>query len=480
MWSINKTLKIPYYQQIYEQIIQAIQTGELNPGDTLPPERTLAALYKVNRSTIVRALDELVSLGWITRRQGSGTQIAEGRWGSRQLSMHHWRHLLTNTSLKEDPYLIEIKKQQALQDSLDLYAGDLPDSLIPDFEFPSITWEKVLKEEKKLTSTGYQPLKAWLLAHLGTQLNLPIDHQDLLITSGSTQGISLLMQVLLEAGDAIGTEDPSFLFSIPLFSSLRIRLIGLKQDNEGILPHELETAIQNKRIKLLYLNPTHQNPTGQTMSLTRRKQIIAICQKYQLPIIEDDVFSELAFGELLPSLKSLAPEQVIYVGSLSKLFGPSIKIGWLLAPKKLITSLADAKKSMDIDTALFPQWLATIALSSSAYQQQQAQLISELKQRSDQFIQALDSLKTDWTFKPISGGLYYWLTWQHQTLTRKDWQLFLEENLLIAPAFLFSSDTMSVRINYTRIASDDLENFKHKLSIITQRLREDARNERNN
>ena len=480
MWSIDKTINIPYYQQICEQIIQAIQSGELSPGDSLPPERTLATMYEVNRSTIVRALEELVSLGWITRRQGSGTQIAEGRWGSRQLSMHHWRHLLTNTSLKEDPYLTEIKKQQVQTDALDLYAGDLPDILIPDFEFPAITWEKVLKEEKKLTTTGYQPLKVWLLSHLATQLALPIDNQDLLITSGSTQGISLLMQVLLEAGDAIGTEDPSFLFSIPLFSSLGIRLIGLKQDNEGILPHELETAIQNKRIKLLYLNPTHQNPTGQTMSLTRRKQIIAICQKYQLPIIEDDVFSELAFGELLPSLKSLAPEQVIYVGSLSKLFGPSIKIGWLLAPKKLITSLANAKKSMDIETALFPQWLATIALSSPAYQQQQTQLISELKQRSEQFIQAMDSLKTDWTFKPISGGLYYWLTWQHQTLTRKDWQIFLEENLLIAPAFLFSSDTMSVRINYTRIASADLELFKYKMSVITQRLRKDSSNERNN
>ena len=480
MWSLDKSSTVPYYQQICEQIITSIQTGELNPGDTLPPERQLASLYEVNRSTIVRALEELVSLGWITRRQGSGTRVAEGRWGSRQLSMQHWRQLLSTSSLKEDPYLASLKQHQGQTEALDLYTGDLPASLIPDFKFPSITWERVLQEERKLSLTGYSPLKEWLLTHLERQLVCSLESQDLLVTSGSTQGISLLMQVLLEAGDTIATEDPSFLFALPLFSSLGIHLVGIKQDNEGILPRELESAIQQKRIKLLYLNPTHQNPTGHTMSLQRRKQIIAICEKHQLPIIEDDVFGELAFDRLLPSLKSLAPEQVIYVGSLSKLLGPSIKIGWLLAPKNLITTLAHAKKSMDIETDLFPQWLATEALTSPDYPLQQTKLINELKKRNEQFLQAISALKADWSFQPITGGLYYWLTWKHQPLTRKDWQLFLDENLLIAPSFLFSSDTMSVRINYTRLTTIDLEQFKQTMSHVTNKLRKAEINERNN
>jgi DNA-binding transcriptional MocR family regulator len=474
MWKINKQDKTPLYQQITSQIIQAIQQGQLMPGDKLPPERQLSQLYGVNRSTVVRALEELVSLGWITRKQGSGTRVAQGRWGSRQLLMNQWRALLSSPFLKEDPYVSELKKKQTQTGTIDLYTGDLPEELIPDFEFPAITWEQVLYEEKKIHPTGYLPLKKHLLNHLAEEFHLPITGQDLLITSGSTQGIFLLIQVLLDAGSYMATEDPSFLFALPLFASLGIHLVGIKQDEEGIDCHDLEQAIQTKKIKLLYLNPNHQNPTGKTMSLARRKAIVALCEKYHLPIIEDDVFSELGFDETLPSLKSLAPDQVIYVGSLSKLFGSTIKIGWLLAPQTLITSLASAKKRMESDTDLFPQLLATAALTSSNYKQKQIHLLQELRRRSQNFETLMQPFASDWTYIPIQGGLYYWLTWQHQALTRKDWQLFLEENLLTAPAFLFSNDTMSVRINYTRLSDAQLSIFQTSLLRITEKIRKDA------
>lgn len=479
MWSIDKETKTPLYQQISGQIIQAIQQGQLVPGDQLPAERKLAENYQVNRSTVVRALEELVSLGWITRKQGSGTRVAEGRWGSRQLAIHQWRNLLSSPFLKEDPYLTELKQKQSIDQAIDLYTGDLPSELIPDFQFPAITWEQVLREGKKNSATGYLPLKQSILAHLTERLTLPTRGQDLLITSGSTQGISLLMQVLLDTGDTIATEDPSFLFALPLFASLGIHLIGIKQDEEGIICSELEHAIQTKKIKLLYLNPSYQNPTGKTMSLKRRKEIITLCENYHLPIIEDDVFSELGFEQNLPTLKSLAPDQVIYVGSLSKLFGSSIKIGWLLAPSTLIESLANAKKRMENDTDLFPQWLATAALSSKDYDQQQEHLVASLKQRSQQFEEKLQPIIQDWSFHKIQGGLYYWLTWQHQPLTRKDWKIFLEENLLLAPSFLFSNDTMSVRINYTRLSHEELSIFVKKLTQITEKIRKEPVYERN-
>ncbi len=479
MWSIDRNEKMPLYQQISAQIIQLIQQGQLVPGDKLPPERKLADNYQVNRSTVVRALDELVSLGWITRRQGSGTQVAEGRWGSRQLLMNQWRSLLSSPFLKEDPYVTELKTHQTTADTLDLYTGDLPAELIPDFEFPAISWEQVLYEEKKITDTGYEPLKQQILTRLAQQFHLPTAGQDLLITSGSTQGISLLMQVLLEAGSCMATEEPSFLFALPLFASLGIRLVGIKQDAEGIDCEELEYLIQTKKIKLLYLNPNYQNPTGKTMSLKRRKEVLALCETYHLPIIEDDVFSELGFTSALPSLKSLAPDQVIYVGSLSKLFGSSIKIGWLLAPRSLIASLASAKKRMENDTDLFPQLLAHAALTSSDYEQKQSQLLKELRQRSQNFAQILQPFANDWQFAPISGGLYYWLTWQHQPLTRTDWRIFLEEKLLLAPSFLFSNDTMAVRINYTRLSAEQLLLFQQKLAQITATIRKEPVHERN-
>lgn len=475
MWTIDKTSNIPLYQQLTSEIIQSIQTGKLMPGDKLPPERKLATKFQINRSTVVRAYEELVSLGWITRHQGSGTKVSEGRWGSRQLVMNQWRSLLSSPFLKEDPYLTELKQRQ--KTGLDLYTGDLPTDLIPDFQFPAITWEQVRQEEKQMHLTGYEPLKQLLLTRLTEQLGCSMEEQDLLITSGSTQGIYLLMQVLAEAGSTIATEDPSFLFALPLFASLGIHLLGLPQDEEGIDCQALETAIQTKKITLLYLNPNYQNPTGKTMSLKRRKEVVAICKKYHLPIIEDDVFRELGFQPPLPSLKNLAPDQVIYVGSLSKLFGASIKIGWLLAPKTLIDSLANAKKRMESDTDLFPQLLATAALSDN-YDLQQTQLLAELYRRSQQFRQVATTFKEDWVVSDIQGGLYYWLTWKHQSLTRKDWRLFLEENLLLAPSFLFSNDTMSVRINYTRLSDKQLSFFQQAFTKVTKKIRKEMTHER--
>lgn len=466
MWVLDRSSKLPLFQQIINQIIESIQNGTLSAGDKLPPERKLAEMYGVNRSTVNHALEELVSLGWIVRRQGSGTEVAKGRWGSRQTPDYHWRRL-TNLTAPQDPFIEKINELKNTQKTLDLFTGDLPTELIPDFQFPAITWEQVIQEEKKVTKTGYLSLKEIIQKNAAKSLGISMDGQDLLITSGSTQGILLLLQTLLQFGDCIATEEPSFLFSLPLFQYLGIRVEGIPCDSEGIQPEKLEKQILAKKIKLLYLNPSFQNPTGRSMSLKRRKEILALCQKYTLPIVEDDVFSELAFAKTPPKLKELAPQQVIYLGSLSKIFGSSIKIGWLIAPKALIENLANAKQRLDAETTIFPQLLATAALRSPDYQQQHQRLIQELKTRSDNFSKTLARFAPEWTAAPINGGLYYWLSWHGNTITRSFWQKFLDRKLLIAPSFLFSDDTSSMRINYTRMDRKDLVDFCKQLEYIT-------------
>lgn len=471
MWQLDRSSKEPLFQQIINQVIDLIQSGQLAPGDKLPPERKLAELYGVNRSTVNHALDELVSLGWITRRQGSGTAVAKGRWGSRLAPQYQWQQLLRQTPFTPDPYLTALNQQKSQENSLDLYTGELPASLIPDFSFPAMRWETIRQAESDLSATGYAPLKEQILKQLTTNYNLDITGQDLLITSGSSQGISLILQTLLSPGESIATEEPSFLFALPMFQSTGITLVGVACDEEGILPEALERAIIQKKIRFLYLNPTFQNPTGRLMSLPRRKAVIAVCQKHYIPIIEDDVFGELDFSEPLPKIKTLAQDQVIYLGSLSKLFGPSIKIGWLLGPAPLIASLANAKQRMDAETNIFPQLLADSALRSQAYERNHGQLLTELQQRAQNFTHALQPAGIDWQLRPIKGGLYTWLTWKHQSLTRKSWDLFIPEQLLVAPAFLFSNDTMSMRINYTRLEHDQLEDFCQRFAVITEKLK---------
>lgn len=479
MKPLDRKSKTPLFQQLIQQIIDEIQNGTLAPGDRLMPERKMAAYYGVNRSTVNHALEELTSLGWLTRRQGSGTEVAQGRLGSRQAPQNQWRQLLAQRRIKEDPYLTQMQalRQNAPASLLDLATGDLPLSLIPDFQFPPYSWEQILKESHRTNATGYQPLKAIIQQRLTENFNLTATGQDLLITSGSTQGINLILQTLLQPGDTIATEDPSFLFALPLFQTLGLHLEGIPCDAEGLLPRALEKQIIAKRIKLLYLNPTFQNPTGQTMSLVRRKAIIQLCEKYLIPIIEDDVFGELDFGPPLPKLKALAPQQVIYLSSLSKIFSGNIKIGWLQAPAALVSSIATTKSQLDAETNLFPQLLANAALRSPAYQANHQRLIQQLQQRSHDFTSALQEHQADWRFQPIAGGLYYWLTWQHQPLTRQNWQQFFTENLLVAPSFLFSNDTMAMRINYTQLTAETVLDFCQRLDRISTKLKRGEGNE---
>lgn len=471
MWELAENKSIPIYQQIIEQIITYIQDGTLHPGDKLPAERKLAEYYQVNRSTVVHALEELVSLGWVLRRQGSGTIVNEGNWGRSTIPRVDWRSLFTREALPKEPF---VEKAQILRndpETIDLYSGELPLSLIPDFRFPSYTWEELLLEERNQSPLGYKPLQQVICQRIKKEQKIDVSANQVLITSGAQQAMFLLLQVMLQSGDSVAIEDPSFLYSLPIFASAGVKLYGVEMDQEGMRIDKLEQLILTKKIKLIILNPTFQNPTGSTMSEKRRNELIELSRKYQLPIVEDEVFSEMNFSTIPPSLKELAPHQVIHLGSLSKIFGSSIKIGWIVADKDLIQRLSEAKQMMDFSISIFPQVIAHTALKDSRFEQNQAELVIALKRQAQAFTENAKSIVEDWSISTINGGIYVYLTWRHQNLTRKDWEIFLREKLLIAPAFLFSNDTMAMRVNYTRMTEQTRQQFFTKLETISKELR---------
>lgn len=471
MWQLAEEKATPIYQQIIEQIISYIQDGTLQPGDRLPAERKLAEYYQVNRSTVVHALEELASLGWLLRRQGSGTVVNEGNWGRSTIPRVDWRSLFTQETHPKEPFVEKVS--QLLKDSaaIDLYSGELPLSMIPDFRFPSYTWEELLLEEKKQSPLGYRPLQQVICQRIKLEQKIDVSSNQVLITSGAQQAMFLLLQVMLQSGDSVAIEDPSFLYSLPIFASAGVRLYGVEMDREGMRIDKLEQLILTKKIKLIILNPTFQNPTGTTMSEQRRNELIELSLKYQLPIVEDEVFSEMNFGQTPPSLKELAPHQVIHLGSLSKIFGSSIKIGWIVADQNLIQRLSEAKQMMDFSISVFPQVIAHTALTDPQFEQNQAELVVALKQKAKDFIDQAKTITEDWHISTIKGGIYVYLTWRHQRLTRKDWDIFLREKLAIAPAFLFSNDTMAMRVNYTRMTEQTRQDFFTKMYVISKELR---------
>lgn len=474
MWSLKKEQGIPVYVQIIELILDKIKQGELLPGQRLPSERKLAAFFDVNRSTVVHALDELVALGWIVRKQGSGTLINEGKWGITPSPRTNWRrYLAQNVFAQVSPY--EKKINHLLKENssaIDLYTGELPLDLIPSFTFPPLTWQQFLAEEQQ-EDLGYLSLREAISEETKRQYAFELPPENLLITSGAQQALFLILQVLLATGDSVAIEDPSFLYALPIFQAAGIRLYGVKMDQEGIDLTSLEQMIRQHRVKMVMVNPTFQNPTGSTMSLQRRQQLIQLCQKYEVPILEDDVFGQLNFSKIspLPPLKKLDPENVLYIGSLSKLLGSTTKIGWLSAPSSINQQLAAARKMMDFSLSIFPQVLATLALTDSEFPEKVATLTKKLQTRG-QLAYELFSDLPEWQVVKPQGGFYLWATWKAGFLRQKHFDYFLEEGLLIAPSFLFCEEKQSIRLNFSRINKKNYTEIKAKVVKVTKKLRE--------
>ncbi|MBO0423535.1 PLP-dependent aminotransferase family protein [Enterococcus plantarum] len=477
MWSLKKEKGVPVYVSIIELILSYIKNGDLLPGEHLPSERKLATYFQVNRSTVVHALDELVSLGWIIRKQGSGTFVNEGKWGISTTPRTDWRlYLEQNAFAKVDPFTEQIERliKQSDTNVLDLYTGELPMDLIPSFSFPPLTWKHFLEEEQQ-NDLGYLPLRQSISRQTEKDYGFSLPSESLLITSGAQQALFLILQVLLQSGDSVAIEDPSFLYALPIFQAAGIRLYGVKMDQEGINLEALEKMIRQHRVKMVMVNPSFQNPTGKTMSMERRQALVKLCQNYQVPILEDDVFSNLNFvpSDQIQPLKKLDPENVLYIGSLSKILGSTTKIGWLSAPTSVNQQLAEARKMMDFSLSIFPQLLANLALTDKEFSSKITHLKQTVEQRGKSVFDVLDKM-VEWDVTMPKGGFYIWATWKQGKLRPKDWTIFLQEGLLIAPSFFFSENQDSIRINFTRVDENNLLILKEKLRAVTQKISLDS------
>lgn len=474
MWELKKEKNTPIYISIRELILSYIKTSILLPGERLPSERKLAELFSVNRSTVVHALEELVSSGWIIRKPGSGTIVNQEKWGIATASQTDWHHYLKqNIFIQKDPFIKEIELIIATKKAgwLDLYTGELAMELIPTFEFPALIWKHFLQEEEKQDDLGYLPLRKAISDEIKREYDFEVAPQNFLITSGAQQALYLILQVLLAPGDSVAVDKPSFFYTLPIFQATGIRLYGISTDEEGMSITELVNNIHQHKIKMIIVNPTFQNPTGNIMTMKRRYELIELCQKYKIPILEDDVFSQLSFlpKDKIQPLKKLAPENVLYVGSLSKILGSTTKIGWLSAPASVNLQLAQARKMMDFSLSIFPQLMAEITLTDNNFPQKIDLLKKQIDQRGNEVWQFFQEFE-EWEVQKPQGGFYLWIHWTKRDLSLRDWQAFFDEKLLIAPSFVFGKQSNSFRINFSQLNAVNFSLFKEKIRKLTKKF----------
>ncbi|WP_035102368.1 PLP-dependent aminotransferase family protein [Aneurinibacillus terranovensis] len=453
---LDRESSVPLFRQIASYFEKRIINGELSPGMPLPPERKLAEQVGVHRDTITAAYEELRAAGLIQSVRGSGTRVSEHLWGLSLKSFPNW-HQYTNGGffLPTRPLVKRMKEAGKEHNTINLAGGEPSPDLLP-----SKTIDSLLRQLSLPFPLGYpdpkgeKTLRRALSAHLMLNYGITADPDEILITSGAQQALLLIAQCLLRPGDAIAMEGPSYTYSLPLFASAGLRLFRLPLDEQGLLPDEVVNVYRKHRIRMVFTNPTYQNPTGTTLSLTRRKQLLTICEELRLPIVEDDAYGALTLGKSPappPPLHALNRQEgmVMYVGSLSKTVAPGIRIGWIIGSRAVIERLADAKQQMDFGTSAILQQLAQMYLSSTQWETHVKELRASLTFRRDAMLNALEAVVGDqvkWTVP--SGSYHMWCRIPWEVDEEKLMECGIKNGVLFSPGGVYGAEKGFVRLTF--------------------------------
>lgn len=305
---------------------------------------------------------------------------------------------------------------------------------------------------------GYTPLRNAVKERMLKENNFSNEVDDLIITSGAQQANELSCKVMLNEGDTLICEAPSFIGSLNSFKSYNVNLVGVELEDDGINLKKLEETIKSsKNVKLLYLIPNFQNPTGLTMSLAKRKAVLELANKYDFLILEDNPYGDLRFaGEYVPSIKSMDKQgRVIYSGSFSKVLAPGLRVGYVSAPKEIIQKIVVCKQVADVHSNIWAQSICYEYLTTRDFDKHLEDLKEIYKKKCNLMLENIEknfSSKISYT-KP-EGGLFIWCTLpEGSDMMGFCAKAVQEYKIAVVPgsAFMVSEDetTYSFRINFS-------------------------------
>jgi GntR family transcriptional regulator of abcA and norABC len=474
-WRPNKNSHEPIYKQICRYFEDQILKGYLHPGMKLPSERQLAKNLMVNRSTVSEAYDELRANGFIITLQGSGTKVNDSLWGISPLRIPNWHQYTSDgTFLPSVPLHKKVHEASKDKKIINLARGEMSPDLMP---IDSL--QKILKYTH-LDYMGYEDPKGdfelrQAISNLyEKEQGFAAAPDKILITTGGQQAFHLISQCLLKPGDAVAMENPSYMYSLPLFISAGLRLYPIPMDLEGLKPSGIEELYYKHQIRIVFTNPTFQNPTGTVLSENRRQKLLKICHQLRLPIVEDDPYRSLHFkNEFVPpaSLLSLTNQEglIIHIGSVSKNIAPGIRVGWIIGPKSVIERLADAKQQMDFGTSLVTQKFIATYLTSNDQQIHQIKLRESLTKRKSVMLEALNQYvkdKAKWV-NP-RGGYYIWLKTVSPLSDKQLLDEAIKEGILFFPGSIYGAPNGFIRLNFAR---ENEEKIKHGIQLLSNVLR---------
>lgn len=312
----------------------------------------------------------------------------------------------------------EILKNSSAPGIIPLSAGNPAPDAFPAEDIRAISQQLLtdtpIEALQYSVTEGYAPLRQHLKAYMAEKHHVGRDSDDILITSGAQQVMDLLTKTMLNEGDTVLCESPSFIGSLNTFRSFRAKLAGVELEPDGISIEGLEKALKTQpNVKYLYTIPNFQNPSGITMSLEKRKKVYELCRDHNVLILEDNPYGDLRFqGENLPSIKSFDEAGVVvYAGSFSKVVSPGMRVGFVIGPQPVVQKMVVCKQGEDVHSNIWAQMVCHRFMTQRDYEAHLDRLRGIYRRKSSVLLEAMEEHFAPLiTWSPFQGGLFAWCT----------------------------------------------------------------------
>ena len=472
-WDLNlqitKSSGVVVYLQIAQQIIDEIQRGRLTPSAAMPGTRELAAKMMVNRKTIVLAYDELIAQGWLTTESRRGTFVSAKlpRFSPQHQSNIDLTPPETKTpapALAEYAAAIEVENVSHLID----FNDGIPDTRLIPFETISKAFRHALIEPIRTNKLGYSDPRGMLsLRHalsemLNMERGLNVDIDNICIARGSQMGIFLAARVLAKPNEYVVVENLSYPPAREAFRSCGAKILNVGLDQNGIDVNELEALCRKYPISAIYVTPHHQFPTTVMMTAERRLKLLMLAEQYNFVIVEDDYDHEFHFHHhpVFPLASSNHAGRVIYVGSLSKVLAPGLRVGYVVASKEIINQCASEVMLIDRQGNSVTELAVAELMDSGEIKRHIRRTLKVYSERRNILIQLLQNeLGQFVNFDSPNGGLAIWLRLNEGIDVNKLVKKALLEKVRILPAPMFSElpiDINAIRLGFGSLNAAEL------------------------
>ena len=454
----------PIYLQIENYIKYIIKNNMVVNNAKLPSSRDLSKILGVSRNTVIVAYENLEADGIVYTVKGKGTFVSKSKENHKDGWNLFWDNMINDYGKKAEELDI-VKTEIPWAKGMISFKSISPDGSLFDMdEFKKSFLNRISLEGHKILNygyaQGYKPLIDYLLGYMSRK-GVSTENKDIIITNGFTEGIEMIFSAFANPGDKIICENPTHNTTIKIMKVLGLDIVGVKMNQDGIDIAELERKLSEGDVKFGYLIPSYHNPTGIVMKAEKRQQVYNLFKKYNVPIIEDGFNEELLYNSThISPLASIdkGGNGVVYIGSFSKVLFPGMRVGWILADKRIIDILESVKRCKNIHTSFLDQGILYEYLNNGGFEKNVKKIRKVYREKYDFALKCIEEyIKPDYIWGEGAMHIYIGISGIN---SRKLLNECYKKNVIFTPGDIFAIDDSckdTLRIGLSRVTLDEIE-----------------------